>query len=70
MTKAIIILASIAVVLGIVAYFAVFSGTQIIKPFPANGNQGSTTANATTSIASLSAPARQTTVMAKNAATE
>ena len=37
----IIVLASLAVVLGIVAYFAVFSGSELIVPNPAGGTQSS-----------------------------
>jgi hypothetical protein len=38
-----IILVSLAVVLGIIAYFAVFSGTQVIEPISPSANQQSTT---------------------------
>ena len=53
MKKVLIILVLLAVVLGIVAYFAVFSGTQIIKP--AENSTGQTPmfiANTTTSVTS------------------
>jgi hypothetical protein len=42
MKTALIILASIAIVLGVVSYFVVFSGSPIILPTATTGNQSST----------------------------
>jgi hypothetical protein len=56
MKAALIILVSLAVVLGIITYFALFSGPQIVQPIQTAQNQTSTqTASATASTATTSA---------------
>jgi hypothetical protein len=64
MKTALIVLVCLAVALGVISYFALFSGTQVIQPLTSNSTgQGSSTPTLVlpTSTASSSAPTTTTT---------